>query len=248
MRLPWIALVVLLACGDPFADAQKTDTIESYEAYLTANPEGRYRLEADSRLRTLYLDKARAEATLEAYDAWLARFPEGPLREKVLTEREQFLYDWALKTNTAEGWKKFVDEYPKAAKDRLTTAERRIAVIEYLPSLELSEPRVTPINLARDPKGELNGYSFQVDVTNKGSKVLEQLWLTVEYLNDEGRAVGQKEWPVVAPRFPTPVVEEKLVPMKPGELRTWEWTTGGIPETWNKQVRVTATRIKAIAP
>jgi len=42
----------------------------------------------------------------------------------------------------------------------------------------------------------------------------------------------------VAPSFPTPIEEEKKIPMASGETRTWEWTTGDLPDDWSGKVAV----------
>jgi tetratricopeptide (TPR) repeat protein len=236
-------LVLSTACGDNFADVQKADTIEAYETYLKNNPDNRFMLEINSRLEDLYLQAARDAKALEAYDAYLARFPEGVLREKAILEREVFLYDWANAENTGESWNTFIEEYPRAEKTRRARAKRMIAVHEYQEFLDLSPPRMEQINLAEDPEGPLNGWGFYVDVTNNGSRTIESMYLTIEYLGAEGRAVGSREWLLVAPYPPIPVPEVQKTPMKPGETREWSWETGNMPEGWERKVRVYVSRI-----
>lgn len=245
MTCALLALTLALgACADPFATAQKADTVEAYEQYLAENPTGRFHLQASSRLESLYLEKARAEKSLEAYDAYLARFPEGALYEKAITEREQFLFDWARHNDTLEAWEKFLAEYPRADKSRRGKAKNMVAVHGYLEHLAFTETKAEEVNLAEDPKGPKDGWGFFVDVTNNGPETINALWLTIEYLDAEGRALDTRDWPVVAPQFPVPMQEEYMVPMKPGETRTWFWSTGSLPETWSKQVKVFPSRIE----
>ena len=239
-------LIITTACGDNFAAVQAEDSIEAYENYLKNNPDGRFAMEANARLEDLYLQAARDGKSLEGYDRYLERFPDGALREKGLKEREEFLFAWANETNTGETWKKFLEEYPRAEKTRRAKAKRMINVHTYSENLEVSPPRVEQINLAEDPEGPLNGWGFWVDVTNNGSKTIESLSLTIEYLNGEGGRLGQREWPVVAPYWPVPVEEERKVPMKPGETREWEWSTGNLPEGWGRRVRVYPSRISML--
>ncbi|HHO53485.1 MAG TPA: hypothetical protein ENK18_22090 [Deltaproteobacteria bacterium] len=236
-------LVVLTACGEPFAAAQKADTIESYEQYLKENPEGRFVIEASGRLEVLYLERAKAEETLEAYDAYLERFPEGAMRERALTERESFLYSWAKETNTAEGWQKYLDEYPKGKKKQRQHAKRMLEVHAYLPYLEVSPVRQEQINLAEDPEGPLNGWGFEADVTNNGDATITEMRLTIQYLSPEGGVLDEREWPIVAEYWTVPVEEERKVPMGPGQTRTWEWSTGDMPERWDRKVRLFVSRI-----
>jgi hypothetical protein len=243
-----LLFLVCLGCGDNFQQVQRVDTIEAYEQYLVEYPDGRFVLQANSRLESLYLDKARAEKNLEAYDAYLERFPEGDLRTKALGEREEFLFDWARSENTAESWDTFLAEYPKAQKDRRSRAKRMVSVHEYQPKLDIEAPTMEQINLAEDPEGPLNGWRFEVLVTNNGDKTIESLSMTMEYLDGDARPLESKEWPLVAPYWPTPIEQERKVPMKPGETRPWEWSTGSVPEGWARRVRVYPSRIAFYDP
>jgi len=238
-------LAGLTACGDNFAAVQKADTIEAYEAFLTDNPESRWTMQATARLEDLYLAKARDDKSLEAYDAYLERFPEGALRKKALDEREEFLFDWATSEDTKEAYEKFLAEYPKGDKKRKKKAQRMIEVHDYLPHVALSDTRVEQVNMAEDPKGPKDGWGFTVDVTNNGTSAIADMRLLIQYLSPEGGVLREKEWPVVAPKFPIPMEEEKLVPIAPGETRSWLWTDGVIPERWleNKETRIKVTRI-----
>ena len=233
----------LLGCSDPFSEAQEADTIEAYETYLKENPDGRFALQASSRLETLMLEKAKEERSLAAYDAYLARFPEGALREQATEDREDLLYNDAKATNTKEAWESFLEQYPKAEKSRKQFAKRMLRIHEYLPKLELSPVRMEQINLAEDPEGPLNGWGFYVDVANKGSKTLSDLSLTIQYLSPEGGVLGEREWPMVAAYWRVPVREERKQPFRPGEEREWEWTTGDLPDRWDRQVRVFVSRL-----
>lgn len=236
-------LGLLAGCSDPFAAANDADTVEAYESYLQQNPNGRFVIQARSRLETLMLEAAAEARSLEAYDTYLERFPEGALRDRARGEREALLFALAKEENTAETWQKYVAEYPKARKERKQFAERMLKVHEYLPNLGLSAPRTQQINLAEDPDGPLNGWSFQVDVENKGKKTLSDVRLTVQYLAAGGGVAGEKEWPLVAEYWMVPAAEEQKAPFRPGQSRTWEWTTGDVPDRWDRQVRVFVSRI-----
>lgn len=243
-------VAVLTACGDNFAAVQKEDTIEAYEAFLEANPDSRWTMQANARLEDLYLQKARDEKSLEAYDAYLERFPEGALRKKALDEREEFLFDWAKSENSKEAYERFLAEYPKGDKKRRKAAERMIAVHDYLPNVALSDVKISQVNMAEDPKGELDGWGFAVDVTNNGDKAIQDMRLRLKYLSPEGGPLREKEWPVVAKDFGIPMEEEKKKPIEPGETRTWWWTDGVIPEPWfeKKETRIEVTRITVVDP
>jgi len=238
-------LFALTACGDNFSAVQKVDTIDAYEKYLQENPDSRWVLQANDRLETLYLERAREEKSLEAYDGYLERFPQGKLRKKALDEREEFLFDWARHENTSASWTKFLDEYPKGDKKRKREAERMVEVHEYLDKVSLSDTRVMQVNMAENPDGPMDGWGFEIDVTNNGDEPIVDMRLQIQFLSPEGGVLREKEWPVVAPKFPIPMEEEKKVPIAPGETRTWLWTDGMIPERWleKKETRIKVIRI-----
>jgi len=242
-----LVLAMLIACGDGFSAIQQADTpdadpdviIPQYEQYLKDYPDGRWVLQANDRLETLYLSKAAKEKSLEAYDAYLEHFPKGKLRKRALEEREGFLFDWAKAEGTSASWNQFLEEYPKAEKLRRAEAKRMIEVLEYLDKVTLSEPRFKQVNMAEDPKGPLDGWGVEVDVTNNGDEVITDMRLKIHYLNEQGASLMAKTWPVVAPTYPVPIEEEKKVPIQPGETRTWWWTDGVLPKGWvEKSVRI----------
>ncbi len=248
-----LLFALLIACGDGFSAIQQADSpdadpdaiIPLYEKYLTNNPDGRWVLQANDRLETLYLAKAAEEKSLEAYDAYLDRFPKGKLRAGALAKREGFLFDWAKDEATADSWAAFLKEYPKADKKRRSEAKRMIEVHEYLGKVTLSDIRVKKVNMAENPEGPLDGWGFEVDVTNNGDEVIEDMRLTIHYLSPEGGSLDAKSWPVVAPTFPVPIEEEKKVPIQPGETRTWWWTDSKMPKGWDEgKARIEVTRLK----
>ena len=111
-----LTLLLFLACGTPYSEVQKMDTIEAYEAWIAENAGSPQMTLAEIRLEELYLEKAREEKTLEAYDDYLSRYGEkgGELVNKATIEREEFLFDWAGDENTIDGWEKYIAEYPNA--------------------------------------------------------------------------------------------------------------------------------------
>lgn len=247
MRAVYTLAVVLLflqACGDDFAEAQRVGTIDAFEAYLEANPQGRHRIEAEAVLETKYLEAAGEAQTLEAYDRYLERFPNGTLRERVLGEREGFLFAWARETGTVEGWDRYLGEYPSASRERVAQAEKLKRVASYVGQLAWTPLVVQPINLARDPSGPKNGFSLTSQVTNNGDRTVSDLRFTVRMLAPSGATIQRKEWPLVAPRWPVPVREESKQPLKPGETRTWEYTTEDpAPGTWEQAAELRPTYI-----
>lgn len=244
--MPLLLALTLVACGDNFADVQAEDTIEAYEEFLKNNPDTRFKMEAEDRLETLYIKKAREEG-LEGFDAYLERFPEGNQREAAMEERQNFLFAWAEEQNTKEAWEQFLEEYPKAKKEKKRKAEAMIKVHKYLPNLEVGAPNIEQINLAEDPEGPLDGWKISAEVTNNGKTTIEELKLTMVYLDEEGRKVGSKDWPAVAPYWKVPIEEEHKKPLATGDSIVWNWTTGNTPEGWSRQVKLYVSYVKPLS-
>lgn len=243
MRLAPLALALALTACDNFSAVQAEDTIEAYEQYIADNPDSRMLLQAQERLQTLYLEKAKEEKTLEAYDAYLERFPEGMYVDKAMKEREEFLYAWAASEDSAESWQKYLEEYPRADRKKKKQARDRIAVAAYEANLVQGEPKRERVNLAEDPEGPKNGWGISVDITNEGDKVIEDLRYRIRFYDAEGELIGDKVWPVVAQNWGIPMEDEKKVPMKPGETRTWYWMDAFPEEDWKGTVKLTPVRI-----
>lgn len=241
-------LLGLAACQSAFSEAQEADTIDAYEAFLVENPTTPYRIQAESRIELLLLEKARAEETLPAYDAVIARFPKGALREKTLAERKDFLFAWADETDTTEAWQKFMDEYPSADKKQLVEAEKRQRMAGLRSSIEIGPIEMVEVNLAHQKDGPLNGWEFSAEIKNKGDKPVQHLMFKLHYLNAEGLSVDSDTWPVVAQALPgnMPKPEGFDAPIPPGGSRRFVYETGDMPPTWGKGAKLVAIDIKLI--
>jgi len=235
-----LAVLLLAACGDNFYSVQQADTIEAYESYLQQHPNSRFDLQAKTRLEELYLDKAKASKRLEGYDEYLKKFPDGVYHDKAMKAREDFLFQWAKGKGTVDAWKKYLDEYPHASNKRKKEAHQAMAVAAYAPSLELSDVRSKRVNLAENPDGPLDGWELDVDVKNKGDRTVSFLSLEAHW---DGEGIGHHTWPVVAPTWPIPMEDAKKVPIKPGETRTWVWTTNKIPADYKGSFTVQPTAV-----
>lgn len=247
MRLLLILALLLPAC-DEWPEVKKTDTIEAYEKYMAENPDSLKAVEARARLEQLYIEKARAEKTIEAYDAFLSRFPKGDLAGDAVEEREKVFWDWAEAQNTPEAWARFIEENKKSKSIKKARSRQRMA--ENKDAVGVGEPSMKKVNLAEDPKGELNGWGFVAPITNKGDKPIEYLNIQVRYLDANGKTLGGKEWPVVAKALPgnLPFEDGFDKPMAPGETRTWEYTAGfeEIPQGWVEKIEVVPVGIRLV--
>lgn len=247
MRITLVLATLLLGC-DPWPEVKKADTIEAYEKYMAENPDSLKAVEARARLEQLYIAKAREEKTIEAYDTYLTRFSKGDLAGEAALEREEVFWSWAETQATPEAWERYIKENPKSK--NLKKARSRLRMAQNKDMVELGEPTMKKVNLAEDPKGELNGWGFYVPVTNKGDKPIEYLNLQIRYLDANDKALAVKEWPVVAKALPgnLPFADGFDKPMKPGETRTWEWTASfeEMPEGWTEKVKVVPVGIRIV--
>ncbi|MDG1483805.1 MAG: hypothetical protein P8R54_29710 [Myxococcota bacterium] len=247
LRIAALLLLLSTGCKDPFATAQESDSIDSYEAYLTENPSGAYRIQAESRVEELMLEKARAEKSLEAYDALLTRFPNGALKEKVTEERESFLFAWADEQDTAEGYQKYLDEYPRGTKTKKNREEarRRLKMAENKDRLEVSPVTIEQVNMANDPDGPLNGWGFFADVTNVGDAPIQTLWIQVSMLDNDGNVIDTQKEPLVDTVLPGRgwAPDEFKAPLEPGETRSWKHTSGDLPAGWSRRASIKPVKI-----
>ncbi|MBN2798497.1 MAG: hypothetical protein JXX28_05055 [Deltaproteobacteria bacterium] len=246
MRAMLILSAVLFLGGcDSFGDVKKADTIEAYETYLQDHETGQNALIARSRLEELYYEKAKADGTPESWETFFEKYPEGKgfLYERAHEKWEEFLFNWAMEQQRPEAWDRFLKTFDRPTKEHLKVAERARNVSTYAEHLTLSPVRMERINLAEDPDGPLDGWSFMVDVSNTGDKALSTLELTLSYLDDRGNSLDRDTWAVAAPFFSVPVEEEYYKPLMPQEQRTWIWTSGDTPEGWSQKVKVHATHL-----
>jgi hypothetical protein len=247
VRFTLIALL-FTGCSDPYGDAQKLDTIAAYRQFVRENPKSPKRTMAEIRLEQLYLEKARNDKSLAAYDIYLDTFPKGTMRDTALSERRDFLMKWAEGEDTPPAWQKFLDEYPSGNVSQQRTAKRRLNMAMNRHVVEAGPVRMEQVNLAEDPEAAKNGYGFYVDFTNKGKQPIERLNVAITYLDENGKSLGKDTWPAVAKRLPAglPFEEGFDKPIAPGETRTWEWSTGTLPNGWSKKVTVTPVGIRFV--
>jgi hypothetical protein len=235
-----------MACDDPFQTATEANTIEAYEAFLEANPDSPWRSQAELRVEDLYLERAREQKSLAGFDTYLEKFPKGVHRDTVMEERRQLAFDQADQVDTPEAWQSFLDEYPTGNKKMKQEAQRRQAMAHYGDQVEIGPVSMERVNMAEDPEGPKNGWGFSAEVTNKGDKNVTRLDLRIRYLDASGKPVEDDIWPVVAPHLPgyLPMTEGFDLPVGPGQVRTWEWSTSDLEEVeWAEKVELKPVRV-----
>ena len=247
MRTLLVLALCLVACGPNYREIQKADTIEGYESFLAEVSENHPDYwKAVLRLEEKYLDKAREMKSLEGYDLYLSKYQgvdNAKLVAIALEEREEFLYTWAQQENTVAGWEKFLEEYPRAKKKRKQEARRRIKVIDYGPNIGQGEVTLDRINLAEDPEGPMNGWGITCPFENKGDATIEYLNVQIEWLNDAGKVIQTKNWPLVAPKYPVPIEEEYLVPIEAGETRDFYYMAEEL-DGWAQKIVLTPVALR----
>jgi hypothetical protein len=238
---------LLMGCDDPFADAQKANTIDGWEQYLATKPSGADAMVAQKSLAQLMVDKARETKSLADYDAVIKRFPDYKDIKTLQDERTIIAYTQADSANTLEAWKKFLDENPDATKLQKDRARGMVGVAEY-GKLQVGQVAMEQVNLAEDPKGPKDGWGFKVPITNSGDKEIEYLSIEIRYLDAAGKQLSSEKWPLVAQQGPggVPVSDETTKNMKPGETRVWDYTTGNVPPAWSKQVQVVPIAVRFV--
>jgi len=245
LAVPFVTLAILFGCGSA-SQGPAEDTIPAWEAWLEDNSDGVHAIRGIARLQDMYLDKARASGQPADYDAYLERFPDGVHVRTVKEERRKGMFRKALRSGAAADWEAYLADYPNTPDDHDDIAREGLEAARYAPHVSLSPVRTVKVNLAEDPEGPLNGTAFRTDVTNNGDRTLQAWWLRIFYLDDQGRVVGRKKWPVVetARGFPVPMPPEASVPMKPGETRTWEWATGDLPKGFSGELALVPMRVR----
>ncbi len=244
-----LLLLFLSACADPYGDAQKIDTVEAWEAFLTTDPSGSARLGAEARLEVLLVGQATGSAKVEDYDTVLKRFPRSRQVKKMRQGRANAAYALAEAENTPEAWKRFLDENKEAEGAQLKKATARVQVAEYQDKLVIGEVKVEEVSLAEDPKGPKDGWGFSVEVANTGDKTMDYLNMEVQLLDAGGAKLSAMSYPLAGTTAPggLSLPEEYTKPFGPGDKRVWKYATGDIPEGWSKQARVVPIGIRFTA-
>ena len=132
--------------SDAWAQAQATATIQAFEAYLQAFPEGENAIGARAAIQSLQdaaaADLAWSQAavadTQEAYQAFLATHPEADraadarqriaeLERAAAVQREQVAWDQAQAADTTDAYEGFLEAFPQSAE--APAARERIDVL-----------------------------------------------------------------------------------------------------------------------
>lgn len=241
-----LVFLLLGGCSDPFADAQKVDTVENWETFLKSDPSTSQKMFAEDRIEELLTKKAEESKSIADYTAVLKRFPNSKNKKDLLQKRLDISMKEAEAANTEEAWKKVSEDNPEADPAVLKEARARADMAAYAAKISITEPVVKQINLGGDKKGELNGWSISATVKNDGDKVVAFLNLDCAFLKADGSTIRGDKYPVVGSVGPGGISmpDEFYIPMKPGDTRTWDYWTGDVPTDWNQTVKLTPASIR----
>jgi hypothetical protein len=245
MRLVLLFLLAI-GCDDPYADAEKINTVEGWESFLASDPGDSDRLNAETKLEALLVEKATGSTKVEDYDAVIKRFPKSRSLKKMQEGRANAAYAIAEQENTAASWQKFLDENPNADGTQKKKATARVQMASYQDKLTIGDVKVEEVNLAEDPKGPKDGWGFTAEITNSGDKTLDYLNMEIQLLDAGGAKLKAMSYPAAAQSGPggMPLPEATTKPFAPGEKRVWTYSTGEVPEGWSKQVRLVPVAVR----
>ena len=232
LLVPLILTFLLSACeGMALHDAELEGSPEAYEAFLAEHPDSEKAPELRERIDRLRFLRAKADKSSGAMREYTTLHPDGQYIDEARKVEDELSYNEAAAEHTAEAYQAYLDSHPDGAR----VEEARFAgdQLTYIPRMLIGPLQVEPVNMAKDPKGPLNGYGVQAELTNGGDRSLRVVEVAVDYLGGSGAAVQSDKWWVVAPDlggFPTP--PEMKPTLHPKQSRMFSWSTAEKPGGW----------------
>ncbi|MCP4873790.1 MAG: hypothetical protein GY898_34310 [Proteobacteria bacterium] len=230
LLLTLLLLLPLLGCeGNALYDAELMDSPEGYEAFLAKYPDSAEASRLRTRIDELRFTRAKAEKSSQAMRDYLTHHPDGAYVDEARKLEDEIAHREAAHEHTPEAYRAYLDSHPDGA----FVEEARFAhdQLTYLPQIAIQDIRVEPINMARDPKGPLNGWEIFAEVVNGGDRSLRTVEMAIDYLSATGNSVKSDKWWAVAPDlggFPTP--PEMKPTLHPQASRTFRWSTAEVPD------------------
>jgi len=225
-----LMMLPLLGCeGNALYDAELQDSPEGYETFLAKYPDSAEAARIRTRIDELRFTRAKVAKSSQSMRDYLGHHPDGAFVDEARKLEDEIAYRESAHDHTPEAYVLYLDSHPDGA----FVGEARFShdQLTYLPKIAIGELLVEPINMARDPKGPLNGWEIHSDVTNGGDRPLRTVEVAIDYLSPNGNAVKSDKWWAVAPDlggFPTPPEMKPI--LQPGDSRTFQWTTAEVPD------------------
>ncbi len=251
MRGSLLCVFLWMGCesGPTWAQVEEMNTIEGYEAFLATEPDQFLLPTIEKHLEGLYFNRAATADVAAAWDVYAARFPKGGANGPLATKKRMDAhYREAMAADDADKLETFAKAFPKSGWNGARAGGRAAAL--RFGKIGLTEPVVTPVNMAEDPKGTPDGRGVTVDVTNGGDQALEFVGMTLFYLGDDGTELSVQDYALTQPTWDLPASDEQMKPLGAGETRAWKWSIGDeyAPKGWNGKVRVLCTGLRPITP
>ncbi|MCO4769281.1 MAG: hypothetical protein KDA24_04570 [Deltaproteobacteria bacterium] len=228
-----LASLLLLGCGEQKAlsAAQASGTPEAYEAFLEQYPNTPHAPILRTQIEDLRYHAAKDGEGPKGWREYLKHHPEGKHVKAAKRHEDEASYDAAHGLRTAAAYQGYLDSHPTGRYVKQARAE--MDELAYQENISIENYRVERVNLANDPKGDLNGWGLYADVTNNGERILIEVELKLEFTDPAGKVIGDRTWWVAAEElFGMPTPPRIKPPLRAGMTREFQFTTGEPPEGW----------------
>jgi hypothetical protein len=228
------SLIALSGCDSQqgaLREAQMAGTPEAYEAFLAQYPDSTYAASVRESVEDLRYSNAKNGTESALWREYLEQHPQGKYVKQARKMEDEVSFHEADAARTPVSYQTYLDSHPSG--EFVKTARGEMDELAYLENVFIDNYRVERLNLARDPKGPLNGWGFYADVHNNGDRIIIEVQVELQFLDETGKVLDTRMWWAVAPQLmgmPTPA--RIIPPLRPEALREFEFTTGEPPEGW----------------
>ncbi len=133
--------------------AERINTIEAYEEFLSIYPEGELADRSRLKLEGLYFQGAKNTDTIEAYKNFLKLYPEGMHAKEARARLELLNFLKVERTNTIEAYESFLKLYPEGT--LANKARAKLELLEFQKAEKINSILSYEYFLSRYSKGEL---------------------------------------------------------------------------------------------
>ena len=214
-------------------EAQMAGTPEAYEAFLAQYPDSVYAESVRTQVEEIRYGKAKDGGESALWRDYLKHHPEGKYVKQAQKMEDETSFMEADKVRSEASYQAYLDSHPSG--EFVKTARGELDELAYLDKVAIDNYRVEKINLAKDPKGPLNGWGLYADVHNNGDRIMIEVEVELQFLGADGKVLDTRTWWAVAPELmgmPTPPRIQP--PLRPENSREFQFTTGEPPEGWNE--------------
>ncbi len=111
-----LALLIFSGCAtiqSDYISAQRINSIESYEKFLSKYPNSEYEKEVRERIEQLEWQRAKSANTVASYENYLKMYPSGKFKTNAKASIEKLYWKIAKKNNTIASYKEYIKRYPQ---------------------------------------------------------------------------------------------------------------------------------------